>query len=214
MHKRLLAASDIHGHGVSLKLLLDKAQYNPGNDQLVLCGDYVNKGPDSEGTLALIQQLQQEGAIVLLGNHELQWLADMQHIEQAMHHKLAMTYQRLQQDGRKLKWRPLIESFQTYYETADYLFVHAGIAPNIPITSQTAVQLTGFYHNAFVNHIPGKIMIHGHVPTFRKVNQKGIIYKTKDAINIDTGAGHGEYLTLYDVTNDKQYRVKVKQISI
>ena len=51
MEGRLFAASDIHGHGKTLQQLLETAEYSPGNDQLVLCGDYVNNGPDSEGTL-------------------------------------------------------------------------------------------------------------------------------------------------------------------
>ena len=74
MSKRLLVASDIHGHGKSLSHLLKAAHYDDSKDQLVLIGDYVNNGPDSIGTLKLIKQLVKNGAIALVGNHELRWL--------------------------------------------------------------------------------------------------------------------------------------------
>ena len=73
MSKRLVA-SDIHGHGKSLSHLLKAAHYDDSKDQLVLIGDYVNNGPDSIGTLKLIKQLVKNGAIALVGNHELRWL--------------------------------------------------------------------------------------------------------------------------------------------
>lgn len=212
MKPRLLAASDIHGHGHTLLELLDTAQYSPGNDQLVLCGDYVNNGPDSEGTLEIVQQLQTDGAIVLLGNHELRWLDEIAAAELAMQHKLKMTYQRIQNDWGKLKWRPLLESFDKYYETAEFLFIHAGVLPNIPLDKQTAAEVTGFDKKKDLkNAYPGKYMVHGHVPTFREGCGPGEMKVTDEAVNIDTGAGHGEYLTLLDLTNQKQYCKKVER---
>ena len=74
MPKRLLAVSDIHGHGKSLARLLKAAHYDAKDDQLVLIGDYVNNGPDSVGTLKFVKQLVNDGAIALVGNHELRWL--------------------------------------------------------------------------------------------------------------------------------------------
>lgn len=55
MPQRILVASDIHGHGDALIKLLSEAVYNAETDQLVLLGDYVNNGPDSVGTLRLVQ---------------------------------------------------------------------------------------------------------------------------------------------------------------
>ncbi|WP_339117694.1 hypothetical protein [Staphylococcus haemolyticus] len=46
MTKRLLFASDIHGHGKLLLKLLDKADFNCKQVQLVLVGDYVNNLPE------------------------------------------------------------------------------------------------------------------------------------------------------------------------
>ena len=54
MPQRILVASDIHGHGDAL-IKLSEAVYNAETDQLVLLGDYVNNGPDSVGTLRLVQ---------------------------------------------------------------------------------------------------------------------------------------------------------------
>ena len=74
MPQRILVASDIHGHRDALIKLLSEAVYNAETDQLVLLGDYVNNGPDSVGTLRLVQKLVNKGAIALVGNHELRWL--------------------------------------------------------------------------------------------------------------------------------------------
>lgn len=214
MEGRLFVASDIHGHGETLRQLLETAEYSPGNDQLVLCGDYVNNGPDSEGTLELIQKLQKDGAVVLFGNHELRWLEEIAETEFIMHHKMKVTYQRIQKDWGKLKWRSLLESFDKYYMTDDFLFIHAGFIADVPLEKQTAAEVIGYDKTKDLQHnYPGKYMVHGHVPTFREGCSLGEIKVTDQSVNIDTGAGHGDYLTLLDLTNSKQYcqRVVMKE---
>lgn len=44
---RIIIISDIHGCAMQLDLLLDMIRYNSTLDQLILLGDYVDRGPNS-----------------------------------------------------------------------------------------------------------------------------------------------------------------------
>ena len=66
------AIGDIQGCFEELKALLDRLDYDPGQDTLWLAGDLVNRGPDSLKTLRFAREQQ---AITVLGNHDLHLLA-------------------------------------------------------------------------------------------------------------------------------------------
>ena len=68
--KRTLVISDIHGELTLFEELLQTAGYNPDKDQLILLGDYIDRGPDSKRVLEKVMELKHEGAVVLKGNHE------------------------------------------------------------------------------------------------------------------------------------------------
>lgn len=68
--KRFLLISDIHGELNLFEELLEKASYHAEEDQLVLVGDYVDRGPNSRGVLNKVMKLKSKGAIVLRGNHD------------------------------------------------------------------------------------------------------------------------------------------------
>ncbi|MBP2239503.1 fructose-1,6-bisphosphatase [Cytobacillus eiseniae] len=66
----MLAISDIHGEIKKFERLLELVQYNKDQDQLLLLGDFVDRGPHSRAVLDKVIQLQSDGAIALIGNHE------------------------------------------------------------------------------------------------------------------------------------------------
>ena len=68
--KRILAISDIHGELELFDSLLEKLNYDADEDQLILLGDYVDRGRDSKGVLNRVSELKRNGAIVLRGNHD------------------------------------------------------------------------------------------------------------------------------------------------
>lgn len=63
-----LFVGDVQGCAEPLDRLLVAAGFDAGTDRLVLCGDLVNKGPDSVGVLRRVRDL---GAESVLGNHDV-----------------------------------------------------------------------------------------------------------------------------------------------
>src|SRR5262245_48974669 len=71
MPARTIALGDVHGCSQALRAVIDAIQLT-SDDTLVMLGDYVDRGPDSRGTLDLVLDLEQKCRLVpLLGNHEL-----------------------------------------------------------------------------------------------------------------------------------------------
>ncbi|KAJ2720811.1 hypothetical protein GGI07_004377 [Coemansia sp. Benny D115] len=65
--KRMIFIGDIHGSVKEFNMLLEKAQFTPGADQVVLVGDLVAKGPES---VAVVRRARQINAWGTRGNHD------------------------------------------------------------------------------------------------------------------------------------------------
>ncbi|MBK1725997.1 metallophosphoesterase [Halorhodospira neutriphila] len=65
---RDFVVGDLHGCRAALEALLERAAFDPGRDRLFSVGDLVDRGPDSEGCLAL---LEEPWFFPVLGNHDL-----------------------------------------------------------------------------------------------------------------------------------------------
>ncbi|CAO3611412.1 unnamed protein product [Cunninghamella echinulata] len=65
--KRIFVVGDVHGCVDELNKLITEINYNPSTDQLVLAGDMLSKGPDSNGVLTRAREL---GAWCVRGNHD------------------------------------------------------------------------------------------------------------------------------------------------
>ncbi len=190
--KRLLVISDIHGFADELELLLNRSHYNAARDKLILLGDYVDAdNPATWHTLEIVEALTSDGAIALVGNHELRLLAS--------------------KDGRKIKHAGWIRQLPPYYVTDNLLFVHAGLRPGIPLPDQSIRDLTEI-RDDFIGAPESSIelanigaIIFGHTPTYKLGSAIGEIWASGNKIGIDTGAKHGGRLTLLDVTNQLAY---------
>ncbi|MGG6310256.1 metallophosphoesterase [Paenibacillus macerans] len=188
---RLLAVSDIHGHSGGLELLLAEAGYSPQRDRLVLLGDYINADPYTWGTLDLIQRLTEGGATALLGNLEVSLLR-----------KTNGTAERLVPADR-LDW---LSALPYYAIVDDWLFVHAGLRPGVPLDRQTPDDLTGI-RDEFWSAVPdcGYAVVFGHTPTFKLGAGPGDVWSAAGRLGIDTGAKHGQRLTLLDLSGKLAY---------
>ncbi len=67
----MIAIGDIHGCRTSLEQLLTRLVYN-ADDTLVFIGDYVDRGPDTPGTIELLIKLSRShpNCVFLRGNHD------------------------------------------------------------------------------------------------------------------------------------------------
>jgi serine/threonine protein phosphatase 1 len=81
------------------------------------------------------------------------------------------------------------QSLRLYYETEDYIFVHAGLRPKVPLESQEAEDLL-WIRDKFIysRYNFGKPVVFGHTPL-----EKPLVEPNK--IGIDTGAVYGNALT-------------------
>lgn len=192
----MLVVSDIHGHKTGLLALLEAAAYDPAADRLILLGDYIDADkPASWDTLDLVRALVEGGARAIPGNQELK-LASMLRRRGAAYRKYA-------------DW---IMTLPLYLKSAHYLLVHAGIRPGRALHSQSARDLTEIreeFYKASADCLPGnRTIIFGHTPTFKLGAQAGELWSDRRRIGIDTGAKHGNRLTLLDLNGLLAYSCK------
>jgi len=208
----LYAVGDIHGRLDLLEDLLslierDARASNAGRRTLVFLGDYVDRGPDSRGVVErLVTDLPQGfDAHFLKGNHEailLDFLDDpwrldhwlMNGGEETMR-SYGVGTKRLAQLGAAAEiWRQafaealpeahlrFFRDLQLSVSFGDYLFVHAGLRPGVPLAAQSEADLI-WIRGPFLNHAGSfdKIVVHGHTPGEEPVTRQ-------NRIGIDTGA--------------------------
>jgi len=119
---------DIQGCYQSFIKLLKKIQFDPNNDQLILAGDMVNRGPDSLATMMYVLE-NQNNIRSVLGNHDLHFLA-VEHQCQTLGKN--DTFDDILQSSEKhsiVEWLSQ-QSLVLYQTDFDTLIVHAGLPFN------------------------------------------------------------------------------------
>ena len=98
-----------------------------------------------------------------------------------------------------------IRQFSNWYRKGDYLFVHAGIRPGMPLEEQDVVDLRWIrddFHRSEQDH--GVMVVHGH--TIRsKVDER------PNRIGIDTGAYSSGILTALAIEGNARWFVATSQ---
>jgi hypothetical protein len=131
---RTVIVGDVHGCLDELRSLLERVGFRPGDDQLVMVGDLVNKGPDSVGVVNLVRSLQGRA---VMGNHDdlvVRCLAARRAREDGdFPDSVRKIVKRLDDDAAA--W---LEALPTSLALPDHhaLVVHAGMVPNVPVSSQ------------------------------------------------------------------------------
>lgn len=130
------AIADIHGGSKTFKALLERIRLKP-SDQLILLGDYVDRGQDSKGVLDTIISLQESGYTVtaLRGNHDDMLLrtAIGRHDEFSEQYLLEWGWHTLLSFGCTSmlqlpdRYIRLIDSMPYLHYDSDYIFLHAGL---------------------------------------------------------------------------------------
>jgi len=155
----IYAIGDLQGCLDPLLRLLDKIDYDPGNDQLWFTGDLVNRGPDSLETLRFVRNLR-DGAISVLGNHDLHLLAAAENPDRLRNKDTLNAILKAADGHELLHWlraRPLMH----HDKARNYTLVHAGLSPqwSLKTALAAAAELESFLQSkdypAFFKHMYG-----------------------------------------------------------
>lgn len=123
--------ADIHGEYDLFLKLLDEISFSE-SDEIIVCGDMIDKGEKSVKLLQLLYQMP--NATCLLGNHEYSFLKHYWALMKEASDDYDGVLQDLQgyfsTDGHLLNWELIdwLESLPYYVEREHFICVHAGIA--------------------------------------------------------------------------------------
>ncbi|MEJ5364681.1 MAG: metallophosphoesterase family protein [Desulfosoma sp.] len=208
---KVYAVGDIHGMLSKLERLLDRIPFREDRDRLVFLGDYVDRGPDSRGVIHRILQLITRGldVVCLRGNHEVMmenYLKD-QDVAFFLINGGASTvhsYSVGHEDGRCVvpdTHKNFLRGLKKFYETDDYLFVHAGFRPGVPVADQVDEDVY-WIRDEFIasDYDFGKKVVFGHTPFLKP-------FVDRRKIGIDTGAVYGNKLTCVCLPDEVFYSV-------
>jgi serine/threonine protein phosphatase 1 len=220
---RVFAFGDIHGCNDELRLVLDALTSQHGacaDDQFVFIGDYIDRGRDSKGVLnTLIDWRKTHPKTAFLrGNHE-----DMLLDFLGMDGSSGMVY--LANGGAEFFKSygidpngPLSEvakslpkehlSFLTSLEVGvsigEFLFVHAGIHPDVTLEEQDPHDLM-WIRSEFIpkSHNLGKTVVFGHTPF------ADVFLHMPFKIGIDTGLVYGNLLSVVELVDGTAFQIEL-----
>ena len=222
---RIYAISDIHGCAHLLEQMFrvidaDIAHSKPYRAIEVFMGDYVDRGPDSRATLdLLIQRARRGNTVFLKGNHEA-FLAEVFQDPSCMAAWLRVGgFETLMSYGLRPSLNPsdaeqaelvqqlsaamppqhhaFLKRLRLTFTCGDFLFVHAGVRPGVPLSEQQETDLLWIREEFLKSqeHF-GKYIIHGHTP----VRSAEVL---ANRANIDTGAYATGNLTLLTIQGSR-----------
>jgi len=212
---KIFAIGDIHGRLDKLLLLMDRIPVRASDDTLLFIGDYIDRGSDGPAVVDYVLDLKEKFSrvICLCGNHENMLLHYLEGLDEELYLQngglaTLKAYSISPSDSLKKRKAKIpvrhlrfFESLALYYETEDYIFVHAGLRPGLPIAAQSTQDLL-WLRQEFVDsdYDFGKRVIFGHTP-----KKEPLI--TDNKIGIDTGAVYGGKLSCLELPALKFYSV-------
>jgi serine/threonine protein phosphatase 1 len=229
--QRVYAVGDVHGRVDLFEALaeaidFDDTQRASADTTVILLGDLVDRGPDSAGVLRLAREWSTRRPVrALKGNHEEMFL-DSFDSEEVLRQFLRFggretvlsypidpaTYgaasleetQRLMRDAVPAEDIAFMAAMEDMIELGDYLFVHAGIRPGVPLEDQRVSDLR-WIREPFNNSRDdlGKTVVYGHT-----------IYDEADLapsrIGIDTGAFQSGRLTALGLEGTSRWLIEAR----
>jgi serine/threonine protein phosphatase 1 len=204
---RLLAVGDIHGCLRQLQTLLIQVEPTDA-DQVVFLGDYVDRGPDSAGVIDYLIEFERTfpSTIFLRGNHE-QMFTDYIAGKDSAAFLLNCGLKTIGSYHYNGLWpipqphRDFLASLVNYYQTKDYIFVHAGLRPGRPLAGQDEMDLL-WIRQEFISsdYDWGKTVVYGHTPQAKP-------HSTRARLGLDTGCVYGRQLTCCEVRTRQFWQV-------
>lgn len=189
----VVAIGDVHG---CASLLMQELEKHEGSGaELILLGDLIDRSPETDGdrrVLELVWLLQTNPGLwglaavtVLRGNHE-QMLIDALAEDEPDAATDVWEW-----NGGDTAQLPFYRQHRAWFEAlprtairGDYLFVHAGVRPGVPLEQQKDDDLI-WIRRPFLNRPHGLpyTVVHGH-----SITSDHRIDRRADRINLDTGA--------------------------
>ena len=230
---RAYGIGDVHGRLDLLRDLMDRidrdnADRPPAKTFIILVGDLVDRGPDSKGVIdyLLHRSERPEAMVILKGNHEEMFLRVLDGEEEVVDDWLSYGgYECAESYGisqgstlnstpaqiiERLKaavppaHRRFLAGMADSFRFGDYLFVHAGIRPGIPMEDQAGKDLRwireGFLDDS-TDH--GLVVIHGHTIVDGPEQHP-------NRIAIDTGAYRGGALTAIGLEGPRRWFLEAR----
>ena len=197
------AIGDLHGCSKTFRKLVTEVIQLRKKDELYCLGDYVDRGPDSKGVIDFILELREQGYQVytLRGNHDQMMMDSGSNRENFNHWVQNGGSATLKSFGIESyneldsKYKTFFYETQYYFETGNYILVHAGLNfKDDPFQDTHAMMwIRGFRVDE--NKLAGRIIVHGHTPIPWEVIRK---QAGQNVIDIDggcvypqlTGMGH------------------------
>ncbi len=198
---KIFAVGDIHGCFAKLTALMSKLDINYEEDTLVFLGDYIDRGEDSYAVVDYLVKLKKKAnnIVFLKGNHEemffnyLSGQDDVTFLFNGGEETLKGYTDAKGNISIPQEHFDFFNFLQLYYETDDYIFVHAGLRENVPLEMQKPEDLLWIRKPFITSQYDfEKLVIFGHTP-FPEV----LIHDNK--IGIDTGAVYGYKLTCLEL---------------
>lgn len=230
--ERTLVISDIHGCYDAFNRLLERVNYEPVKDQLILLGDFVSKGPESrlvvEQTFSLVRK---DGAIAVQGNHDERFVDIIRNKTKEARDKF------FRHGGRQTVYSYLkgsdmtgseedlltrlretvlehyphhadfLEQLPYYFEDQHFIYVHAGLNPKYPNWKEQPkrdfLYIKDSFHNADMEM--DKIVIFGHTKTV-DLHGRADVWYGKGKIGIDGGCASGLQLNALEIVGGQEVR--------
>ena len=215
----MYAIGDVHGSLGQLRALhaviADDLAARPIAAAVVVhLGDYIDHGPDSAGVLALLSdgpQIPDVRVVNLMGEHERMLLDALQGDRAAATDwlwsggKATLASWGFAPDLPREDWPGAIPAghvaflrgLKLSHREGEYLFVHAGIRPGIPLSRQSSDDLLGIRQPFLWSEQDfGVVVVHGHTTTPAPV-------ALANRIGLDTGAGTGGKLSCVVLEEDR-----------
>lgn len=205
--RRVFAIGDIHGCLDQLRILVEKIAVDREDDTLVFVGDYIDRGRRAREVVDYIIRLRNriKNVVCLLGNHEQMFLRYLEGVDEEMYlynggratlFSYGIPVMSAPQERKAAVPEDHLLFFQSllpYYETENYIFVHAGLLPGLMPGEQNLHDLL-WIRQEFIssNYDFGKKVVFGHTPMRRPLIEE-------NKIGIDTGAFAGGNLTCVEL---------------
>ncbi|WP_305098126.1 metallophosphoesterase family protein [Croceibacterium aestuarii] len=231
--QRVYAVGDVHGRLDLFNALIDAIEADdasavPADTTVVLLGDLVDRGPDSAGVVARARDWQRGRKVrILAGNHEEMFLKSFTDRDMLRHflrfggRETVLSYgidrhiynsaeiddvQSMMNACVPQEDRDFIAGFEDMIAIGDYLFVHAGIMPDMPLEEQHSKYLR-WIREPFLSHAAphGAVIVHGHT-IFDEPDDRG------NRIGIDTGAYCNGRLTALVLEGDTRRYIEAVEL--